>query len=99
MRLLKSIREGCEKIIEEVNLNNKKVEVIKSDLGDQDTVSKIVKILVLMPNVGNGISNINDLDKDQYAWTTKSNIKFDNENYSLINDSEVFEPWKLIKKN
>ena len=81
------------------NLNNKKVEVIKSDLGDQDTVSKIIKIFVSMPRIGNGVSNIDDLEKDQYAWTTQSNLKFNNEEYSVINDSEVFKPWKLIKKN
>ena len=80
-------------------MNNKKVEVIKSDLEDQETVSKIIKIFVLMPSIGNGISNIDDLEKDQYAWTTQSNLKFNNEEYSVINDSEVFKPWKLIKKN
>ena len=67
------------------NLNNSKVEVIKSELGNPATVSKIVKILLFMPSIGNGISNIDDLEKDQYAWTTGS--KFNNEKYSLINDS------------
>ena len=28
-----------------------------------------------------------------------NHLKFNNEEYSVINDSEVFKPWKLIKKN
>ena len=95
----RNIRIASEELLSRENLNNKKVEVIKSDLGDQDTVSKIIKIFVSMPRIGNGVSNIDDLEKDQYAWTTQSKLKFNNEEYSVINDSEVFKPWKLIKKN
>ena len=56
---------------------NQKIEVIKSELGNQTSVSKIIRISVLTPKIGNGILSINDLEKDQYAWTKTPTIDLD----------------------
>ena len=58
-----------------------------------------IKIFLLMPKVGNGIESIENLSQNQYAWTTKNKNKIlSNKKYLLINDSEIFSPWKLIKR-
>ena len=52
-----------------------------------------------MPKIGNGIERLDDLEKDQYAWTTISKKEITEYNkYLLVDDSEIFHPWKLIKR-
>ena len=93
----KELRIATENIIESENLNNKAVEVIKSDINSTNAHSKIIKISLLMPNIGNGLKDISELNLDQYAWVTNSNIKFNNKNkIKIINDSKIFSPWKLV---
>ena len=66
---------------------------------NQTSVSKIIRISVLTPKIGNGILSINDLEKDQYAWTKTPTIDLDENQFTLVSDSEIFRPWKIIKKN
>ena len=94
----RDLRIEIEKLIKEENLNSKKIEIIKSELGNQNSVSKIIKIAVLTPKIGNGISSINDLEKNQYAWTKTSKINLNEKEFTLVSDSEIFKPWKIIKK-
>ena len=50
-----------------------------------------------MPNIGNGLKDISELNLHQYAWVTNSNIKFNDKNkIKIINDSKIFNPWKLV---
>ena len=94
----RDLRIEIENLVKEENLSNKKIEVIKSELGDQNSVSKIIKISVLTPKIGNGILSINDLEKNQYAWTKTPKIDLKENEFILISDSEIFKPWKIIKK-
>ena len=52
-----------------------------------------------MPKIGNGIESLDDLKKDEYAWSKlqKGNSK-DPKNIILINDDDIFYPWKLVFK-
>ena len=94
-----NLRIEIENLLKEENLYNQKIEVIKSELGNQTSVSKIIRISVLTPKIGNGILSINDLEKDQYAWTKTPTIDLDENQFTLVSDSEIFRPWKIIKKN
>ena len=95
----KELRMTGEQLVKKEFLKDKKIEVIKNELGDQKSVAKIIKISTLMPKIGNGVEKLEDLKNNQYAWTT-SNREFiiRNNKYLLVNDSEIFYPWKLIKK-
>ena len=44
-----------------------------------------------MPNLGNGINSLNDLERDEYAWSTlpKDKLK-DHKDLILINQDEIF---------
>ena len=52
-----------------------------------------------MPNIGNGIDNLEQLKLDEYVWTKESTIK-DKEkfNYEIIDDPNIFKPWILVKR-
>jgi len=96
----RALRIAGDDLIKKEFLKEKKIEVIKSDLGDQNSVSKIIKIMVLMPRIGNGIDNLNQLKPDQYAWTTISSKELlKSRKYTLIDESDIYLPWKLIQKN
>ena len=96
----RALRIAGDDLIKKESLKEKKIEVIKSDLGDQNSVSKIIKIMILMPRIGNGIDNLNQLKADQYAWTTISSKELlKSKKYTLIDESDIYLPWKLIQKN
>ena len=52
-----------------------------------------------MPNIGNGINNLEELEINEYAWTTDLTKKNDEKfNYKIINYSNIFKPWILVKR-
>jgi len=95
----KDIRLASEILIQNEGLNKKYIETVKSDINDDISHSKIIKILLNMPNIGNGIESLDDLKKDEYAWSKlqKDNSK-NRKNIILINDDNIFYPWKLVLK-
>ena len=73
--------------------------VLRSASLDEISHSKIIKILLQMPNLGNGIESLDDLEKNQYAWSRFSKDKFKNrQDIILINNDDIFSPWKLVLK-
>ena len=95
----KELRLASEKIIEKEFLNDKQIEVLKGNISSNFSHSKIIKISLQMPNIGNGIDNLEQLKLDEYVWTKESTIK-DKEkfNYEIIDDSNIFKPWILVKR-
>ena len=93
----RDLRIETEKIVKKENLQDKKIQVLSNELGNQDSVSKIIKISLMMPKIGNGLKSKDNLEKNQYFWTTNPNI--DTNKFTLISDKNIFKPWKLIKKN
>ena len=94
----KELRIAGEQLISREKLQNN-IEVLKSNLGNQKSVSKIIKISLLMPKIGNGIQKIEDLKRNQYAWINNGSKEiYKKNNYLLVNESEIFFPWKLIKR-
>jgi len=94
----KDIRIASANLIKNQNLMNEKIQVVKNDLKDETSIKKIIKILVFMPRIGNGISSIEDIKKNNYAWTTAPEIKIRKE-YTVVDNSDAFKPWKIIRRN
>ena len=93
----KELRIATENLIKAENLNNRAVEVIKSDINSTNAHSKIIKISLLMPKIGNGLKDIRELNLNQYAWVTNSNLELNKKNkIKIIDDSYIFSPWKLV---
>ena len=95
----KQLRIASENIIKEESLSNKKIEVISSDVVDDNSFSKIIKIMIKMPTLAEGIKSIDKIKSNEYFWTTKDlkNIK-DSDNFEILSNNEIFEPWKLLRK-
>ena len=49
--------------------------------------------------MGQGITNIEDLEKNHYAWTNQSRSALEKKvDYEIISDRKIFNPWKLVLK-
>ena len=95
----KEIRVVAQEIIQEENLHNTKVDFITNGPRDELSTAKLIKIAIFMPKIGQGIKNIEDLNKNHYAWTTfpVDEIVI-NKEYEVIANNEILYPWKLIYK-
>ena len=95
----KQLRIASENLIKKESLSNKKIEVISSDIVNDNTFSKIIKIMIKMPNLAKGIKSLDEIKSNEYFWTTQDikNIKY-SDNFEILSNNEIFEPWKLIRK-
>ena len=96
----KELRIAIGDLIRNEKLANIPIEIIKPEFKDDETVSKIIKILVKTPNIGKRrLDNLSELRRERYAWTTKEfNKNIKTKNYQIINEDKIFYPWKLIYK-
>jgi hypothetical protein len=95
----REIRETMENISSLKTFNNRIIKVDKSSIIDASTHSKIIRIALLTPNLGEGIDNIKTLKSSELAWSIfpKEDQKKD-PSIKIIYENEVIFPWKLIKK-
>ncbi len=95
----RNLREIVEYISAKEGLHNKTVNVISNNSNVDDANSKLIKILLITPNLGKDFRNLNELKPNEYAWIVESNnIKIKSENYQIIASDKDLDPWKLIKK-
>ena len=84
------------------SLNILQDQIIKVDISgikNEESQSKIIKISLLTPNLGDGVKSIQNLNPSEFAWSTKSNVrKSENNSYEIIYENENLSPWKLIRK-
>ena len=96
----RDLRIASEQLVKNENLINHKVEFFNNEMIDPIAGKKIVKIALFMPRIGEGIDSINNLNSNEYAWTTLSSAESkENSEYKIIDDSDIYQPWKLILKN
>ena len=95
----RNIRETIEYISEKEGLHDQPINVINDDLNIEESTSKLIKILLITPNLGKNFNNLNELKPKEYAWMIESkNITTESENYQIIASDKSLNPWKLIKK-
>ena len=88
-----------EHVIALEDLNNKVIDVKKSDIVDDASHSTIIKIALLTPILGKGIDRLNELDDVEFIWATKSTFQTVDKNlFELIYEDEYLNPWILIKR-
>ncbi len=95
----REIREEMEHISSLDFLKNKEIKVDKSGIKNSRSQSKIIRISLLTPTLGEGLKSIDQLKKSELAWSTEFK-EIDNNNYSyeVIYENHILNPWKLIKK-
>jgi len=80
-------------------VKNQMIMVDKKGISDSRSQSKIIRISLLTPKLGEGLDNIKQLKKSELAWTTDLKTIKNNENsYEVIYENDVLNPWKLILK-
>ena len=95
----RELRERMEYVESLDVVKNQQIEVDKSGIDDSLSQSKIIRIALLTPKLGDGFNNLDQLKKSGLAWTTRSKkIRNDNNSYKVIYEDEILKPWRLILK-
>ena len=96
----RELREKMEYVSSLDIVKNQPIKVDKSGINNSLSGSRIIKISLLTPILGEGIDEIDQLNKSELAWSTKfKEIKNNNYSYKVIYEDDVLKPWKLILKN
>jgi len=95
----RNLRETIEYISEKERLDVYSINVIRDKFNVEDSNSKLIKILLMTPNLGKDFKNLNELKPNEYAWMIESkNESTKSKNYQIIASDKNLHPWKLIKK-
>ena len=81
-------------------VQNQFINIDKRGISNSLSQSKIIRISLLTPKLGNSIENIDHLKKSELAWTTTESKEITNNNnsYEVIYENDILKPWKLILK-
>ena len=95
----RELREKMEYVSSLDIVQNQPIMVDKSGIKNSQSQSKIIRISLLTPKLGESIESIDQLKKSELAWITKfKKIKNNNYSYEVIYENEILNPWKLILK-
>ncbi len=93
----RELREKMEYVSSLDIVKNQPIKVDKSGIKNSRSQSKIIRISLLTPKLGEGIESIDQLKNSELAWSTEFK-KIKKDSYEVIFESEILNPWKLIKK-
>ena len=95
----RALRETMEDISFINLVKDQPINIDKEGINSAVSQSKIIRISLLTPKLGNSIANIDQLKKSELAWTTESKeIKNNNNSYEVVYENDILKPWKLILK-
>jgi len=79
-------------------VKNQEIKVDKSGIKNSRSQSKIIRISLLTPILGEGLENIDQLKKSELAWSTEFKEIKNNYAYEVLYENKILNPWKLIIK-
>ena len=95
----REIRETMEYVSSIDLVKNQYIKVIKSGKNNTESNSKMIRIALLTPNLGKRLSNINDLNPGELAWSNETlDHNINNNSYEILYKNNTLKPWKLIIK-
>ena len=95
----RELRETMEYVSSLDIVKNQNIKVDKSRIKNIASHSKIIKISLLTPNLGEGFNNLSDLNSGELAWSSDySDDRNNDKSYEILYKNENLEPWKLIIK-
>ncbi len=95
----RELREKMEYVSSLDFVKNKEIKVDTSGINNARSQSKIIRISLSTPTLGDGIESIDQLKKSELAWTTQfKEIKNNNYAYEIVYEDNILNPWKLIIK-
>ncbi len=95
----RELRETMEYVSSLDIVKKQKIQIDKSGINDNESQSKIIKISLLTPNLGEGLNSISDLNPGELAWSSDSSDKnLNNNSYEILYKNNTLKPWRLILK-
>jgi len=95
----RELREKMEDVSSLDIVKNQPIKVDKSGIKNSQSQSKIIRISLLTPKLGEGLESIDQLKKSELAWTTDlKKIKNSDYSFEVIYENDILRPWKLILK-
>ena len=95
----RELREKMEYVSSLDIVKNQTIMVDKKGINNSQSQSKIIRISLLTPKLGEGLESIDHLKKSELAWTTDlKKIKNNFYTYEVIYENDTLNPWKLILK-
>ncbi len=94
----RELREKMEYVSSFDIVKNQPIMVDKAGIDSAYSQSKIIRISLLTPILGQGLKSIDQLNKSELAWSTEFKELNDNGSYKVIYENDILEPWKLILK-
>ena len=95
----RELREKMEYVSSLSIVKNQPIQVDKSGIKNSRSQSKIIRISLLTPLLGDGLERIDQLKKSELAWSTEfEELKNNNDSFEVIYEDDILEPWKLILK-
>ena len=95
----RELREKMEYVSSLDIVKNQDIKVDKSGMKNSISQSKIIRISLLTPILGESLNSIDQLKKSELAWSTEyKRNKKNNYPYEVVYENEILNPWKLIIK-
>jgi len=95
----RELREKMEYVSSLDIVKNEPIKVDISGIKNARSQSKIIRISLLTPKLGEGLNSIDQLKKSELAWATDPKQIKNNENsFEVIYENDTLKPWKLILK-
>ena len=95
----RELRETMEHISSLDIVKNQNIKVDKSGMTNTDSYSKIIKISLLTPNLGEGFNNISNLNPGELAWSSDDSDKIiKGDSFDILYENDTLKPWRLILK-
>ena len=80
-------------------VKDQSIKVDKTGINNSRSQSKIIRISLLTPILGESIEDIDQLNKSELAWSTVSKELSDKDySFEVIYENDILKPWKLILK-
>ena len=96
----RELREEMEYVSSLDIVKNQPIKVDKSGIKNSLSQSKIIRIALLTPKLGEGLESIDQLKKSELVWTTDLKRLNNNDfSFKVIYENDTLKPWKLILKN
>ena len=96
----RELRETMEYLSSLDILKNQIIKVDKRNTGSKKAQSKLIRISLLTPNLGDRIESLENMKPTELAWSTLSSKElFETNSYQVIYDHKILSPWKFIRKN
>jgi len=95
----RELRKTMEYVASLELVKNQTIKVDKSGINNSEAQSKIIRIALQTPILGDGLNSINDLNTGELSWFNESSNKSINKkSYEILFKNDTLKPWILILK-